>query len=98
MDIPIISPSTNDYGSLQWDIVFCDVAETEYGMKVHLASPYEAKDEIKELDWDRTHRTWDEDADMWEIDLDSVGYVTLSLDGAGFSVAATEAVGQALDG
>jgi hypothetical protein len=97
MDFPIVDPDNDDYESLQWDIVFCNVHESDFGEKVHLSSPFQAKDVIKDLDWEATHRTWDEDAEMWAIDLDAVGRAAVHLDGAEYSIAATKSVGEALD-
>jgi hypothetical protein len=54
------------------EIVACDIVETEYGPKFAVESPYAAKDAIKSLDWDDTHRSWDSDLSMWLIDVDAV--------------------------
>jgi len=97
MDIPIVDPDTDDHESLQWDIVFCNVHASDYGPKVHIVSPFRAKDTIKDLDWETTHRTWDEEAEKWAMDLDAVGTAAVALDSAGFSMAATRDVGEALD-
>jgi len=40
---------------------------TKYGWKIILNSPFQAKDDIKELDWDKFHPTWSGSA--WLIDL-----------------------------
>ena len=97
MDIPLIDTDTNDYESLKWGVVFCNVHQSDYGQKIHIASPYQAKDTIKNLDWESTHRTWDEDVEMWSIDLAGIGEATVVLDDAGFSVAATQEVGEAIE-
>lgn len=97
MDFPIVETATDDYESLQWDIIFCNVHDSDFGKKVHLSSPFEAKDVIKDLDWDATHRTWDEDAEMWAMDIDAVGRAAVHLTDAGFSLAATRSVGEALE-
>lgn len=41
------------------EVHFEGTFENEYGdEKVSLNSPFEAKDDIKALDWDETHRSW----------------------------------------
>jgi len=97
MDIPLIDPETDDYESLKWGVVFCNVHDSDYGQKVHLASPYQAKNVIKDLDWESTHRSWDDDAGMWSMDIGAVGRGAVALADAGFSVAATQSVGEALE-
>lgn len=97
MDFPIVDADADDYEALQWDIVICNVHESDFGEKVHLSSPFQAKDVIKDLEWDATHRTWDEDAEMWAMDLDAVRRAAVHFDKAGLSVAATKSVGKALE-
>lgn len=97
MDFPIVDTEDEDYESLQWDIVFCNVHQSDFGKKVHLTSPFQAKDVIKDLGWEATHRTWDEDAEMWAMDLDAVGRAAVHLTDAGYSIAATRSVGEALE-
>lgn len=49
-------------------IELCELVETEYGMKICLDAPYEAKDVIKNgLDWDLHHQSWNPDKKMWTI-------------------------------
>lgn len=97
MEVPIVELENEDYDSLQWDIVFCNVHESDFGQKVHLSSPFQAKEVIKDLGWETTHRTWDEDAEMWAMDLDAVGRASVHLSDAGYSIAATTSVGEALE-
>jgi len=97
MEIPIVDTDTDNYESLQWDIVFCNVHDSDYGAKIHIDSPFQAKDAIKNLDWEATHRTWDEDAEKWAMDLDGVGRAAVELNDAGFSLAATKSVGKAIE-
>lgn len=97
MNIPLIEPDTEDYESLKWGVVFCNVHQSDYGEKIHIVSPYQAKDAIKNLDWESTHRTWDDDEEMWAMDLDGIGQAAVVLDNAGFSVAATKEVGEAVE-
>jgi len=75
----------------------CNVHNSEYGQKIHLASPYQAKDAVKSLDWESTHRSWDDDAGMWSMDINAVGRASVAIHNAGFSVAATQGVGETLE-
>lgn len=64
--------------------------ETEHGEQFALDSPYEAKDDIKDLDWEETHRTWDSDRKAWLVDADSVDEVSRELEEAGWEVDETD--------
>ena len=49
-------------------IQFCCLTDSEYGLRICLDAPYEAKDAIKNsLDWDLHHQSWDTDKEMWTI-------------------------------
>jgi hypothetical protein len=96
MEVPILETGIEGT-EIEQDILVTNVHDTEYGTKVHVQSPYEAKDGLNALDWERTHRRWDETAEMWEVDLDSVAYVILELTDDGYSVAITEDVGKAIE-
>lgn len=69
-------------------------AETEYGTKAVIESDYDAKDDIKALDWDETHRTWvggrqmsgDVTSGAWLVDIDAVEDVRDQLLEAGHKV------------
>jgi hypothetical protein len=65
-------------------VVVDDLVDTRYGRKAVLASPYDAKDAIKALDWDATHRAWDEDRGAWTVDADALGRVRDDLAAAGW--------------
>lgn len=55
------------------EVVVSDLSRTRYGAKAYLASPFAAKDAIKSLDWDATHRAWDADAKAWTVDAETIG-------------------------
>ncbi|MFC4551782.1 MULTISPECIES: hypothetical protein [Halorussus] len=67
------------------DIIAGQVVD-EYGGKVLLDSPFEAKDDIKDLDWDDTHREWKADADAWAVDVGSISQVEDELRDEGWDV------------
>jgi len=43
---------------------------TDYGPKAQLETPYSAKDDIKSLDWDETHRSWN--GACWTVDFEAL--------------------------
>ena len=50
-------------------VVVKDTIRTRYGHKAVLGGDtYDAKEAIKELDWDETHRGFDQDLKAWTID------------------------------
>ena len=54
------------------DLVYAfGVTKTRYGWRVFLKSPYEAKDDIKELD----NRWWNDDVRMWQIKPEEYNFV-----------------------
>lgn len=59
----------------------------KYGPVTPIQSPYEAKNDIKSLDWEDTHLSWNEARNRWEVDADSIGTVAEHLLGEGWSVA-----------
>jgi hypothetical protein len=65
------------------------VLETKYGTKAILETEYEAKDDVKALDWDRTHRSWDKGLKAWTVDIDALNYVVEALNDAGRDVTVT---------
>lgn len=73
------------------DICFCKPHESTYGQKIFINSPIEAKDAIKQLEWERTHRRWQPAVSMWEIDFDGVAYAIIELSDHGYSIEVTEA-------
>lgn len=68
------------------DIYFHDIHTNKFGTKVFLDSPFSAKDVIMELDWEKSHRVWNEEVRKWEIDLDAVNLAVNKLRDAGFTV------------
>ena len=95
MEVPIIAYDGSDLTAPDWDVVIGLPHESEYGQKVYIECPFQARDPLKDLGWDQTHRRWDEEAEMWEIDIDSLGTATLRLTQADFSLAVTEAAARA---
>jgi len=49
-------------------ITISTIRNTEYGPKAKLNSPFEAKEDIKDLDWEDTHRSWDGANSTWDVD------------------------------
>lgn len=47
------------------------VIEDEYGHKLCIDAPYEAKDAIKNLDWELFHQSWNEEHEMWTITVEN---------------------------
>lgn len=43
------------------------VIDTDYGKKICLNSPFEAKNDIQDLNWDLFHQGWEETEEMWSI-------------------------------
>lgn len=60
-------------------VVVEDLVDTQYGRKAVLASPFEAKDAIKSLGWDETHRAWDPDLKRWTVDASALPLVAQEL-------------------
>jgi|GEM_PF-5594932 len=73
------------YGS-ESDISAITQTETQYGTKVGITSPYGAKENIDELDFNEYHQTWDGDLDMWFVDKSKTGEVAEKLRDDGWSV------------
>lgn len=55
------------------------LVDTEHGPKIKVDSPFEAKDAIKGLDFDETHRSWNSDTETWDIDLSATDEVIETL-------------------
>ncbi|AXR80708.1 helix-hairpin-helix domain-containing protein [Natrarchaeobaculum sulfurireducens] len=68
-------------------VEFTSVVETEYGDKIALDSPYEAKEDIKSLDWEETHREWDPSRNAWLVDAEAAPSVADELRREGWSIA-----------
>lgn len=86
------------------DVHFARIFSTDYGAKVaiELPAPWEddgeAKDTLKELDWDRTHRTWDEEEEVWTVDFDALEETVEHMAEAGYEVTVAADVAQKLGG
>lgn len=75
-------------------ICICEPNDTRFGTKLSIDSPYEARTDIKNLDWQRTHRAWDPTLQMWEVDVDSLAYCITQLSKSNYSISVTR---EALD-
>jgi hypothetical protein len=62
------------------------VVETQYGPKLKIDSPFAAKDAIKSLEFDETHRSWDSNSETWDIDVDGLDTAVEKLTSEGFNV------------
>jgi len=67
-------------------IVAVTKKDTQYGDKVGFVTPFEAKDDIKSLDWDDYHPSWDSDLGMWFVDEESVNDASRELREDGWEV------------
>lgn len=80
-------PTTDDA-----DIHVSRVWQNKYYKKIGVKTPApwedngEANETMKELDYDRTHRKWNGDADEWEVDLEYLNDVVEHFNGAGYDV------------
>lgn len=54
--------------------------------KFNLDAEPEAADDIKELDWESTHRQWDDQYESWVVDLPSLLTTISHLGDAGYEV------------
>lgn len=54
--------------------------------KFNMDSEVEMADDIKDLDWDETHRQWDDEYESWVLDLGSIWYVMEELSEKGYTV------------
>lgn len=57
-------------------IVLTDVVETEYGDKVAIQSPFEAKTDINGLDWNLHHQEWDDNLEQWLLTINNKDGIT----------------------
>lgn len=73
-------------------IWFKDVKET----KVAIESLYTAKDNIKSLDREKTHRLWDNNLNCWLIDLEGLKYAVDHLLDMGYELALSPEVSKFL--
>jgi hypothetical protein len=79
------------------EIVAEGTTDTQYGTKALLASPYEAKEDIKRLDWEATHRAWDGDEGCWAVDADALAEVRDHLADRGWTLVRPSEDTDALD-
>jgi len=62
-----------DVSSDKGEVHFNDPARGDYGKVVPITgNTYPYKDEIKETDWEETHRRWNKQAEYWQADLDTI--------------------------
>lgn len=87
-----IQPVTEQYDSLpraqghEREIEVGEIVQTRYGDKLPLDTPFEAKDAVKALSWDATHRAWDGDRTAWMIDAHALTTVAEELAASGWRV------------
>lgn len=60
-------------------VIVDEIVDSPYGRKAVLDSPYDAKDAIKALEWDETHRSWDPERSAWTVDASALPAVAESL-------------------
>jgi len=75
------------YASNVFDII-CTEVETAYGKDVvGLSTPIESKSDISDLDWDKTHRSWNNPIKgKWSVDASSISHVVEHLQNRGWTV------------
>lgn len=75
------------YASDIFDIIGTEVT-TAYGKKkVGLYTPKESKEDVKELDWNKTHRSWNDPIQgKWSVDASSLDHVVEHLQSKGWAV------------
>jgi len=71
------------------DITISTIRDTKYGPKAKLKSPFEAKDDIKDLDWEETHRSWDGANSTWDVDAAALDDVSDKLVDKGYRMKIT---------
>lgn len=60
--------------------------EGEYGETVVIEMPKIAKEELKELGWQATHRRWDDERQVWLADANRVDMVKDHMESKGWTV------------
>jgi len=62
------------------------IVNTQYGPKISLKFQYDKSvvSKLKDLPWDRTHRRWDPDGEVWRLDAND--FSVEALEGMGFEV------------
>lgn len=66
------------------DIVLTGPKQTRYGRKFAFDSPFEAKDDINDLDWDHFHQNWT--GEEWRFDTEALWQFIGEMVDAGWSV------------
>lgn len=78
-NITMVMPSPDD--TKQRDpssdevVIVSPFEDNYHNFRAEVHSSFDAKEDIKDLDWDRTHRQYDKGRDAWTVDLTSVDYV-----------------------
>mgnify|MGYP006276578767 CR=1 FL=1 len=75
----------DDSPSADNSVRLAGVKDTDEGTKVLLSGDYDNKSDIKDLNYDKTQRSWN--GEYWEVDADSIEYVEAELTSKGFEVA-----------
>lgn len=75
-------------------IVFDSLVQTQYGEKVLIESPKDAKADIKALDWDDTKRSWDDRREGWTIEPSATQDAIDHLEDSGWTVVVEGAVAE----
>jgi len=79
------------------DIKIFNPHDNKYGKKVTIDSPFEAKNDIKSMEWEKVHYSWNNNKKGWDADLSSLPYVLEKLKGQGWTVRVTEEVDEAYE-
>jgi len=87
-----VEPDGEVNGTVQIDRVM----NSDYGPKIGIDTPFEAKDAIKSTDFEETHRSWDSDLGAWTADADSISTIRDTLVEKGFAVETTSDVASVL--
>lgn len=78
-------------------LTITDAHPGEYGAVATLRSPTKRADAVKELDWHDTHRQWNPELGLWEVDLDSLDQVINSFLSRNYIIRVTEPVARLAD-
>lgn len=79
--------TTQDTETPNADVIFEDVHQNKYGMKVFVDTPYDAKKDVWDnLRWEKTHHTWNSERKQWSVDLEAVPYLVEQFESKGYSV------------
>jgi len=78
-------------------LTITDAYNSEYQPVVALKSPPKKKEVIKDLSWKRTHRQWNPEREVWEIDLWSLESAIQSLTSWNHTIRVAEPVARLAD-